>query len=472
MTDDGIIKSASEPNEPQQNSMSSIEKNDPNFIQQRSESTIKQEYEARKDLLVQGTDPNVVNAISGYKPEEMPFIYKVPEHKVYHQVHDSAVDASLVEGSSEIWVATSDAIHNLSNENGQRDQIPEVIAQWRKSSIEGKISITRTEVKQIGNGAFVELEYENVSQMGQLDGDLVSISLSTPDKPFKPYGGPDRMAYKRVTAYKERETDLTGIPGATPLFDIKEPKWKFGFSCTSTTILNGLQEMENFGYFGLIESVKYNPEKAYRFTNLPMPKHSTDQMMLPPEKENQEELKKSIETSNLENLLGLSYNFMRELYVTNQSYIFKKEIVKNGIEMEIDGILKHPDKIWILNKYLDTVSPRTRFAFARALSAQSNQEGFFNWVNTEFMTSSELQKDVLLRNSQHLVLWLKRSGVSEYVIEEMLIRSLDVIKNPNSTQPKDDLYQILEHSLNGLSSSITERYVEYLGQKFLGTFLQ
>ena len=123
----------------------------------------KRELAIRRSLLEQGVDRKIADAVVGYTPEQVPFIYKAESHEVlHHRVRDNWIEGyELIPGESSLWIGTTDAIHNLVDSQGWRDQISEVIVQWRGSHIEESdqqpevSKVTRSEAHPIEGGAFV-----------------------------------------------------------------------------------------------------------------------------------------------------------------------------------------------------------------------------------------------------------------------------------------------------------------------------
>ena len=139
--------------------------------------------------------------------------------------------------------------------------------------------------------------------------------------------------------------------------------------------------------------------------------------------------------------------------------------------MELDGILNHPEKIWVLDKYLDEADHKTRFAFGLALADTLRTGKLSEWVDNVFLKSEALQEDLITRNARHLVLWLKRSDFNYAEIKDTLSKAKSNLFE-SKVDPNDyKAVEILRHSKEGLGSSLVERYVEYMAQKYLGNYL-
>jgi len=107
------------------------------FLPEKPQENIKRELEIRNSLTEQGVEREIADAVMGYKPEDVPFIYQSEPHDVlHHRVRDNWTEGyELIPSKSALWIGTTDAIHNLVNEGDWNDQIPEVIAQWRGSFV-------------------------------------------------------------------------------------------------------------------------------------------------------------------------------------------------------------------------------------------------------------------------------------------------------------------------------------------------
>ena len=227
-----------------------LQQNLPDYRPIKSEESLLEERKARHDLQLQHVDPEIVKSIRGYRPDEIPFIYKDTPTEVMAQINHGA-EPSMEKADSELWIGSSDEIWNLYNKNGWNDQIPEVLVQWRGLALakdKGGKEVSRQEVKFLSGGRFMELEYRGVSEMGQFDGHLDRISIYTPKETFRPYGGDERNSYEITYISKVGKVDTTGLPGGRKVTDggEDEPEWVFseGFGhVTGTSMLNGLGEL-------------------------------------------------------------------------------------------------------------------------------------------------------------------------------------------------------------------------------------
>ncbi len=458
--------------------IAALEQNSPEYQPVKSKESMRQEREARHDLKMQGVNEEIIKAIRGYRPNEIPFVYRDAQHEVFTQEMDGVSHVGYKKALSELWLGSTDEIWNLQNEQGWRDQIPEVVVQWRgqqKEGGEGKKRVTRLEVHHISDEAFIQLEYRQVTEMGQFDGELSGISLYTLKETFRPYGGNERNSYDITYITRKREVDTEGLPGGRKVIERSEPKWQMsgGLSghVTGTSMLNGLGELLWLDHITSIQSVKWIPEKSYRFSELPEP-NKREMASLPPSKVALVELQNSLEPQeDLGVLLNDAQEIMTRLFSDIKERINSEGFQKGAVEMELDGILNHPEKIWVLDKYLDEVDHKTRFAFGIALADTLRTGKLSEWVDSVFLKSEALQDDLIIRNARHLVLWLKRSDFSYTEIKDTLSKAKrDLIESkvdPNDYKTND----ILRYSKEGLGSSLVERYVEYMAQKYLGNYL-
>ncbi len=457
-----------------------LQQNSPDYHPVKSEQSMAEERKVRHDLQLQHVDPEIIKAIRGYKPEEIPFVYKDNPSEVYAQVNRGAT-ASMEEGLSELWVGSSDEIWNLYNKNGWTDQIPEVLVQWRGLELKknkGNKEVSRQEIRHLSGGRFLELEYRGVSKMGEFDGHLDHISIYTPKGTFRPYGGNERNSYEITSISRRRDVDVKGLPGGRKVVDSgNDIEWAIsgGFGhVEGTSMLNGLGELLWPQRIASIGSVKWDPDKRYRFSELPEPvKRKVP--ALPPAKADLVELQKGLAPQeDIGALLNDAQEIMAKLYTNLKPNLGSKGIQGAGVEMELDGIANHADKIWVLDKYLDEANLQARFALRIALAKSFSKGDISKWINEVFLKSEPLQNDLLTRNARHLVLWLKRSKFDYNGIKSALAKANSVLEEGAQKNPDqmDQLtFEILRRGNEGLGSSLIERYVEYLAQSFLGKYL-
>ena len=142
--------------------------------------SIKIEQEIRDDLLRQGIEQKIVDAVMGYRPEDIPFVYS----------------------AGDIWIGTTDALYNLRAGGREGDRTPEVIVQWMGPEFSRENQITRQEVRHLGDGRILSKTYTNVSKMGAFDGKIKSISLNIPAGKHQDWVFPnDDLIYE----FKERD---------------------------------------------------------------------------------------------------------------------------------------------------------------------------------------------------------------------------------------------------------------------------
>ncbi len=457
-----------------------LQQNSPDYNPVKSEESMLEERKVRHDLQLQHVDPEIVKSIRGYRPDEIPFIYKDLPTEVMAQINRGA-EPTMEKGNSELWIGSSDEIWNLYNKNGWNDQIPEVLVQWRGLTLakdKDSKEVSRQEIKHLSGGRFIELEYRGVSEMGQFDGHLARISIYTPKETFRPYGGNERNSYEITMISRKSDVDTTGLPGGRRVID-KEDEVEWGYSggfgnVSGTSMLNGLGELLWAHHITSLRSVKWDPDKRFRFGELPAPvKRETP--LLSPSKADLVELQEDlVPQEDLGALLNDAQEIMTKLYENIKPSLGSKGLQSAGVEMELDGIGQHPEQIWVLDKYLDEASLQGRFALKLALVESLNRGDITKWVNDVFLKSEPLQNDLLTRNARHLVLWLKRSKFDYKGIQAALADTKRVLEKGKEQDPDtvDQLtFEIIRRSNEGMASSLTERYIEYLAQRYLGKYL-
>lgn len=461
------------------NGISVLQQNSPDYHPIKPKERIEEERQIRHDLRLQGVDLEIIKAIQGYKPEEIPFIYRDQPSEVEYHFHRGAEPHSM-QALSELWIGTTDEIWNLVNKNGWTDQIPEVLAQWRgHQDLEKreKKEVTRTEIHHLSSGAFIELEYREVSEMGQFDGKLSGIELYTPKEKFRPYGGNERNSYDITSITNRREVDVEGVPGGRKVVEESRPEWQMGGGLghvTGTSMLNGLGELLWPKDLPLLQSVKWDPEKRHRFSKLPALK-KRDVPLLPPSQAALVELQKDLEpTEDLGVLLNYAQEIMTKMFSEIKPRINSKSYQEGALGDELDGVLNHPDKIWLLDKYLDEVDRKTRFGLTMALTDTFKNGKMSDWIENVFLKSESLQGDLITRNARHLVLWLKRSNFKYKGMKPALEKTKHVLFEQNGKADENDhkTYEILRRSGAGLGSSLVEKYLEYMAQQYLGNYLE
>lgn len=432
----------------------------------------RQEYAIRQSLLEQGHSRELADAVIGYTVDDVPFVYK-------GQPHESKDGNSGRPLLSELWIGTSDAIHNLDAE--WRDQIPEVILQWRgyaKLDEEGAPkTVTRTEVHQLKDGSFVEVQYGNVSEMGEFDGEITRISLNVPEGTFRPWGGPrERKSYRIYYFRRMKPTyPMTGVPGGTLVRKGGEKhEWTLDLTrsnVTGTTILNGFSEMVQFR-MDEITPLKEDPEKAFRYTPLPEPSpqsllvsgiEEVHTALLQETPKKRREIVESL-FPRVKKMMATLAPIVRDILATN-AYSHQTQ------SMVVDGILRHPEKISILGHRLTEVSREMRFGLAQSVVKAIKAGGFRKWL--EELKGEKMKRltgDVANRNAYYLLNWFMRTAppdanLSEWVANaEKVIFSLAEGKKVTSNREYTKCF-------DGMCSSFVERFVEYLGQQYLGNAL-
>ena len=450
------------------------------FLPEKPQENIKRELEIRNSLTEQGVEREIADAVMGYKPEDVPFIYQSEPHDVlHHRVRDNWTEGyELIPSKSALWIGTTDAIHNLVNEGDWNDQIPEVIAQWRGSFVteseqqEETTSITRTEAKQLGDGRFVLVEYKDVSSMGDFDGSISRISLYVPKEKFIPGGySSERNSYQIYEFRRNHKLGMEGVPGGyLARKDEEQHEWNLDTSYSNvsgTTILNGYQEMLNF-HMPDLSPLKEDYDNAYRFNTLPEPELPA---LLPGSPEQQFQMILDEETAlTRDEVLELypeAEELMRIIAPQALARLAEGGYQREAVQMSTDGILNHPDKIWVLDRMLEEFPREKRFGLARALAKTIKDGHLTIWARTlQEPKNEKFINDVINRNTRHLLSWFKRNAP----VGEDLKGWIEKARVAAGTNPlHSPEYQKV---FDGMITSYIERFIEYFGQQYLGNTLE
>jgi len=475
------------------------------YLPEKPREQRREEEAIHRSLIEQGHSRELADAVRGYTPDEVPFIYRAePLDVEHHRVRDNWAEGyELIPGQSCLWIGTSDAIHNLVNENGWNDQIPEVIAQWRGNAVseseqqDATASITRTEIKQIGDGRFIEVEYTGVSGMGALDGDISRISLHVPENKFRPGGGRERWSYRIYGFRRNRKPDMDGVPGGfLTRKDEGQHEWSLDTSSSGvsgTTILNGFQEMLNFHMSDLIP-VKEDYANAYRFTALPEPETPA---LLPTSPEHQLQLILEEETAlTKDKILEVApeaEELMRLVAPQALERLARGGYKHYATQMTIDGILNHADKIWVFDRMLEQFPREKRFGLARSVAKMIKDGHLTTWAQTlQEPDNTKFVNDVVNRSTRHLLVWFiqkapadtdlkgwieKARGAAEVAARGIDTQSRTMVARakgmPGAVAGENPFHSPeYERVFDGMVTSYVERFIEYIGQQYLGNALE
>jgi hypothetical protein len=457
-----------------------------NYLPQKPEDQLRREYKIRQELVEQGVLKEIADSVIGYRPDQVPFIYKdVPSEVLHHRVRDDWTEGhELLPGKSSLWIGTTDAIWNMYNENGLRDQIPEVIVQWRGNQYteseqqKAGVKIERQEVKQLPDGSFVLITYRNVSNMGAFDGEIANISVYIPEGTFNPSERSDSKSYRIYNARRKTAPNMQGVPGgALRKLDTDNYEWTLDLSGSSnisgTTILNGYEEIVRFN-LAEVQPVKQDFDNARRFTPLPSVEETK---LLPATEEAEFEMvireESAIEYDRIMALMPETMDFMIELAPLVLNRLQAGSYIRDAVQMKVDGILRHSEKIWVLNRRLSEIPREQRFGLARMISVALRDGQLLEWVKTlEITNTPGIVNDIALKNARYLLMWFKTSNDPSYDFEGEISRAKKIAKEMKVGEKvtAENSY-IFQHAYDGFASTIVERFIEFIVQQYLGSYL-
>lgn len=430
----------------------------------------RHEYKIRQDLIKQGLPQELASAVLGYTPEQIPFIYRT-------EPSPTTDGNSRRPMETQLWIGTTDAVWNLHAE--WSDQIPEVIAQWRGHRYTDKpdqgFIITRTEVHQLPDGSFVELEYSGVTAMGQFDGELSRIALDVPTGTFRPWGGPRERNQYAIYYFKHNKADsgMDNVPGgALVRKDQPTGEWEFPYdmqslgrsNVTGTTILNGFQEFLNFR-MDQVRPAKADYSRAFRYTALPGTA-KTDLLEGASLKAQESE-----KTALAETFYPRASRMMQTLAPSVREFLAAGKYQYEAQQMAVDGILNHPDKIRILGRTIESLSRQKRFEFAQVLVRNINEGKLVEWLETlKEEPASRLVDDTADINARHLIDWFRRTAPAEARLDDWLARAEEVVYGRNEGKHVYSNDQF-EKCFDGMCTAFVERYIEFAAQQYLGNAL-
>ncbi len=445
------------------------------YLPEKPQKERRNEYAIRQSFIEQGHSKELSNAVLGYTPQDIPFVYATEPHNVTQGNSGRPM-------TSELWIGTTDRIENLHGE--WSDQIPEVVVQWwghkKLDEEESLKSVERMEIHHLPDGSFVNLEYRGVTEMGQFDGTLSSIEYYVPQEKFRPWGGKERNSYRIYYAHKNTKGDnMQNIPGGglvRPEEKIEgAAQWSLDISRTDTggtTILNGYGQILNF-HMGEIHPVKVEYDKAFRYSALPK---ETPQALIGPETPvNEYKLllsgKKDSERAMVESQLSRAKAMMLALAPMVIKVLASGGYSSQTEGMAIDGIMNHSEKIQILGRSLSGFTREQRFHLAQGVALAIKRGKFREWVAK--LGEEKMQKfvgDTANRNAYHLLNWFMRVAPKDHDLGVWISEAEKVIFAKSKDQQIEVTPQF-EKVFDGMCTSFVERFVEYVGQRLIGNTL-
>lgn len=372
----------------------------------------------------------------------------------------------------EIWIGTTDAIHNL--DFTWVDQAPEVVTQWKgyTRTKNGQIvkTITREEVHHLPDGSFVRIKFNNVNAMGEFDGEVDSMELHKPKKKFLQRGGErERQSFQMYSFQRHERSDSHSalVPQDEP-----EADWTIDLTRSnveSTSMLDGLGKMINL-HLSEIEPVKADFDGAYRFTALPEEPETPMLTARAPEEEYQlilnqvYDLKREIVVSLQPRVLEM----MTQLAPMVRDFLATGAYQRDAKGMAVDGILRNPEKITIMGRRLSDLSREQRFNLAKIVSQTISSGKFRDWVESLNGSSfAGLVQDTANRNAYHLLSWFARTDPADADWSGWVQNAEEVVLARSSGEQKESNKEF-QRIFDGMCTSFVERFVEYIAQQYSG----
>jgi len=270
---------------------------------------------------------------------------------------------------------------------------------------------------------------------------------------------------------------MDGVPGGQlTKLGTDNNEWSLNLTGSSnvsgTTILNGFQEMVKF-HLADLKPVKEDFDNVTRFSALP---EGEKVLALPANEEEEFEMvireETGLEYDSVMALMPDAVNLMQEIAPLVVNRMQSGSYNKDAVSMEVDGILRHPEKIWVLNKRLSEISRKQRFVLARMISISLRDGQLLEWLKTiELKNTPGIVNDICFKNARYLLMWFKRSGRNQDFKGE-LEKAILIAQAMNATQEVGDIDSyVFQHAYDGFASAIVERYIEFLVQKYLGNSL-
>lgn len=419
---------------------------------------IKREKAIRESLIKAGYDKHIANAVLGYKPEDIPFIYRCDPM--------TTNGGSLI---SELWMGSSDAIHNL--DGLWNDQIQEVLVQWWghtpvEDGVEGEKEVERLEVHPVEGGSFVRIDFKGVSEMGAFDGTIKSISYYIPSGTFRPMG-------------ESRERNQYSSHHFQPPTEGGSEHWQVNLgrsSFSGTTILNAFSQMLSF-HLGEITPMKEDYGSAFRFS--PLPEVETTELIASGEPEqlyhlllNEADEQRAVV---IELLLPDVIVLMSKLAPIVLEALAAGRWHHETMQMATDGVLHHPEKIALMGKKLSELTREQRWSLVNIVVSCIRDGSFKAWIQ-KMTNEDQIQfvNDTATRNGYHLLNWFMRVAPASANLHQWVADATKVVDAFAAGEKLEEDTSVAEYRrvFDGMCTSFVERFVEYLAQLHFGNALE
>ena len=306
-----------------------------------------------------------------------------------------------------------------------------------------------------------------------------------PEEKFTPMGSNKERDKYRIHYFKK------GKNPKTPEGADNRQEWYLdtGLHVSGTTLLNGFQEMLKF-YMADFVAVKEDYRNARRFSPLLQP---PAQGVLPMSSTERFQTALNEETAiTRERILEIEPHARELMEIVAPQVIGRLaggKAIHETTQMEIDGILRHPDKIRIFDRTLEQFSREQRFEFARVVARMIKEGVFTEWIRSlQEPKNQKFVQDIITRNTEQLLLWFKRAVPADVDLEVWIARAheaAEVAAQGIDTRSKTMRVRVGDspavaaganplHSpeyqqvYGGMIASCVERFLEYKAQEYLG----
>ncbi len=209
---------------------------------EKPKGTLKHELRTARDLQQHGIEEEIAKSIVGYRPNEVPFIYGTGP--ILRHLPNGK--GEYVPGETELWVGTTKPLEEILSSGRPLRNNPDVIVQWQRiAELQEdmyKDETTRTELKPLPGGGFVEVTYTNVSSPGCFDGEIETVYVFQPEKEG------ERIIYRGYRFYQKHKPLPDNIPGVgleMPNPDLPEWTNKSPRNTVKPYLLSALDTMMN-----------------------------------------------------------------------------------------------------------------------------------------------------------------------------------------------------------------------------------
>jgi hypothetical protein len=335
----------------------------------------------RKGLEQAEAPAEILKYIKGYSEDDVPLIYSGESHDATCGGGDNEGKDYLRPVKSSLMVGMKAPIYERASEYD--DQNPNVIVQWRGMEFTdakgGNRGITREEVEQIRPGVYITREYKGVSGLGKFDGRLVEIGIQVESGEFHPGSRyPHRKEYSNTSFYRG-----------------KNGEWR-SFDFSSTTILNGVEEL-----------------KAFHLTEIRLEKNlltsGIKEAPLLPEIVRQteaEETKLRLLVKDNPEIIDKIRDYSERIYEMSISQLENPGLLKNTIEMLNNGVFHYPERVFIGGRLVSALPDRQKFSLAQ-LIAKEGLPRFKQWYEDKrlngLFTGENLRSRIIDKNLYHFV---------------------------------------------------------------------